>query len=36
MSFVAKPVYEGRHRGESTSNEIAYAKSQGIAVRYLE
>ena len=24
------------HSGESTRNEIAYAKSQGICVRYLE
>ena len=26
----------GGYIGESTRNEIAYAKSQGIAVRYLE
>ena len=26
----------GGHIGESTRNEIAYAKSQGLAIRYLE
>ena len=26
----------GGHIGESTRGEISYAKSQGIAVRYLE